>query len=190
MTPVQFDNLKHVLFGNQKQANTINDAVVGIVGKKLLERGVDLETESSVAEGIQAVLTEAITNPGSADELLIRLVAGDISYTNLGCGEVLTVLVDIPNPESPKVVFRIALLDSSMLVKEESVEVKAPFECVEEDDVDVDTKKHPELIDDFVLRVQALKETMLPMVPTAVKNVIADEAEQCLCIAEYYYRSR
>lgn len=183
MTVEEYDALKHVLFGNQKQANVINDAVVGIVGGKLKELGNSWDTEDAAIEVIKNILNDAINAPSTVDEDLVKLIAGEMSCNNLHADDVMVLTVEQPNPESPKHNFRIIIFGSEEQIRQPDTTETAGIHMVP----DVPTSSEPK-DDDYVARVKEIKDKLLPLVPTAIKKVLIDETEQCLCIAEYYYK--
>lgn len=182
MNVEEYNALKHVLFGNQKQANVINDAVVGIVGEKLKGLNYSWDSEDAIINVIKDMLNNAINAPGAADEELVKLVAGDMSCNNLHADDVMVLTVDQPNPESPKHNFRIMIFGSSEQILQPDTNETIGIHMVPATTEPVATD------DDYPARVREIKSKLLPLVPTAVKNALSDETEQCLCIAEYYYK--
>lgn len=116
LTKEQCLNVKHVLFGNQKQANITNEAVVKLVARGILNAKPDctLGTESEVSLAIQGILEGWVQQNYKAedpmDEVFIMLVAGEVSLANLKEDAPKYVNVYQPNPESPKYNFRVCKL--------------------------------------------------------------------------------
>lgn len=181
-------NVKSTLFGNQKQANVINDAVVAIVAQYLDGEGVDMSTLESTATGIYETLQEvAHTGMTSHGEMFVQLVAGRKSYDVLKEGLPYIVTQNQPNAESPKINFRV------IVVGEEE-----PEDVVENGEKDVYTGvkfDKPAAAPDEVLnpddtvaeQVRKLKDAILPMCPDAVKAEISDEYAQALYCAQAYF---
>lgn len=181
-------NVKAVLFGNQKQANVINDAVVSIVAQYLDSVGQDMQTEELVITGIQDNL-RLIAERGvrKEEEVFVQLVAGHKSYCILKEGSPCVVSVNQPNTESPKHNFRILVLG------EEDVE-----EGVESKDMDFEAGKHfekpaaaPDEVfdpdDSIAEQTRKLKDAIIPMCPPSVKEELADEYAQALYCAQAYF---
>lgn len=182
ITTEQFENVKHVLFGLQKQANVINESVVTIVTRKLLEiYGADaVMSEDAVAKTIESYLIEA-RDSDSVDDLLVMLIAGEQSLQNIKAIGPTYVDVVQPNPESPKVNFRVCVLGEETLVERNS---NVGYKSIDVSPSDTSIRED----DDFSTRARKIKDCILPSVPDAVKAEIPDnEYAQALCCAEYYY---
>lgn len=181
-------NVKATLFGNQKQANVINDSVVAIVAQYLDGASVNMDTQESTAEGIHSVLTSVAHNGMDKDgEMFVQLVAGRKSYDVLKEGLPYIITQNQPNVDSPKYNFRI------LVVGEED-----PEDVVENGEKDVYTgvkfdrpAAAPEEVlnpeDTIAEQVQKLKDAILPMCPEAVKSEIQDEYAQALYCAQAYF---
>lgn len=192
LNDTQFDNLKHVLFGLQKQANVINEAVIIICADGLAEQyGDDIfNSEDAIVESIGKYLNNVMSlGPdhirGSKDDImLIRLLSGEQSFVNLLVDGPKYVHIEQPNPDSPKRNFRILMLGE---VPEKDRDVVVNKTDTNTAKFNPDEKPYDES-DDFQTRVDKLRNAILPMVPAAVKAEVPDEYAQALCCAEYYYR--
>lgn len=107
------ENVKKVLFGNQKQADVINDAVAEDVTawlKELYGEGC-CYSEDGVVKTISQALQDACDPGEIANETLVKYVAGKKSLENLknALGPCV-VNVSQPNMDSPKRKFRIHVL--------------------------------------------------------------------------------
>ncbi len=188
MNTVEFDSLKRVLFGKQKQANAINDAVVTIVGDILKERaGCSWQCEDDVVTLIVNELNDAIANADTADRLFVQLVAGVDSYTNLTLDDVLMLVAEQPNPESPKYIFRIKVF-GDVDVAENAAEMEDADNSVHTTSVQ-HSSGIQETPDSCVARVNKVKRELLAVVPSGLERYLPDESDRCLYVAETYYRS-
>lgn len=190
----QLTNVTHVLFGNQKQANVINKAVVKIVARGLLDvsNSSCLDSEESVIKAATDYLQSLCDNGFSGSEHFVMLLAGEQSLACLKETGPKMVHVNQPNPESPKYTFRVGMLgeepdvDNSAELSDTSTgtgilgsSTSASFaECPYEP------------TDDFATRARKIKDAILPLCPGVVKTEIPnDEYAQALCMAEYYYKN-
>lgn len=176
--------VKKLLFGNQKQANVINDSVATIVGSYLDEHATAVPG-AELYQIVYDLITELSkeSSLSSDAELFIKLVCGEPSYNILCSGVPFIVTCDQPSTESPKYNFRITPLGEEAPSEPEASDALAisskptvgPDEVYNEDD-------------SFAERARKIKDAILPMVPAGVKSEIPDnEYAQALCCAEYYY---
>lgn len=183
----QVDNVKHVIFGNQKQANVQNESVVKIIARALTKEFGEscLNTEADVVESIRKLLLGCIDNgTASCDSNLIMLIAGEKSLANLEAMGPKTVIVNQPNPESPKFTFRIAMLgeDPDVDMEAEVGDVKAGASSAITYDVNAS---------DLTLKERALciKEQLLAVAPSATKAEVQDESLVALLTAEAFFKN-
>lgn len=181
-------NVKAVLFGNQKQANVINDAVVAIVTQFLDGNGVDMSTQNTTAEGIYTTLKEcAEYGLSKENEVFVQLVAGRNSYNVLKEGSPYIVSQNQPNADSPKYNFRIQIVGE-----------EAPDDEVESGDKEMYTgmkfEKPAASLDEVINpddtiaeQVRKLKDAILPMCPEGVKSEVENEYAQALYCAQAYF---
>lgn len=186
-------NVKAVLFGNQKQANVINDSVVAIVAQFLDGRSVDMSTQNSTAEGIYITLKECAEQGLSKEnEMFIQLVAGRKSYAVLKDGSPFIVSQNQPNTDSPKYNFRILVVGTEDTEDEAENGEKEMYTGMkfERPAASPDEVLCPD--DTISEQVRKLKDAILPMCPDAVKSELTDEYAQALyCASAYFdYNSR
>lgn len=188
LTEEQVLNVKHVLFGNQKQANVTNEAVVKIVARGISEvKGANsLNSESSFVEACRDYLQMVIEAKTTGTDTLIMLLAGEKSLANLNDIGPKQVYVNQPNPESPKHVFRIL-----MLGQEAEVDMSAEDNVIPvSSGASVSTSCPYERDDDIPTKARKIKDAILPLVPDIVKKELAgNEYAQALYEAEYYYKN-
>ena len=183
----QVDNVKHVIFGNQKQANVQNESVVKIIARALTKEFGEscLNTEADVVESIRKLLLGCIDNgTASCDSNLIMLIAGEKSLANLEAMGPKTVIVNQPNPESPKFTFRIAMLgeDPDVDMEAEVGDVKAGASSAITYDVNAS---------DLTLKERALciKEQLVAIAPQATLAEVQDDALSALLVAESFFKN-
>lgn len=181
-------NVKAVLFGNQKQANVINDSVVILVAQYLENSHKNMDTQESTVESIYDEL-KAIADFGITDynRIFIYLVAGRKSYDVIKEGVPYVVTKNQPNADSPKYNFRVCVVGEDD-VEDEVVHgeggvyagikferpAAAPDEVLNPDDTVAD-------------QVRKLKDAILPMCPDGVKEELEDEYAQALYCAQAYF---
>ena len=183
----QLDNVKHVLFGNQKQANVINDAVVGIVAEGLLEitHSAALDTESNVVEAIKGYL-QAKIDGGPGSDTLVKLVAGEQSFANLSAVGPKTVYAEPISPESPKYNFRIVMLGDQPGIDHEA-EARA-----EQPVLNTSIPYEPGFVPDdvsYTAQADYLKNAILPLLPPLIMQELQDEWKAALVGSQYYFRN-
>lgn len=176
--------VKKVLFGNQKQADSINDAVCGLVVDYLNSKGLDTNLDSidTAATAIESAIRKFIENPTQDVNaaIFIKLTTGERGYSNIMSGEVITLEVYTPNPDSPKHYFVARVFgDDAAAVPVDLHSAEGVAKAVTEEASD---------INDYKTYVQDLKKKMIPLVPSVIKEALSDENEQCLCIAQYYFK--
>ena len=181
------ENLKRVLFGKQKQANAINDAVVNIVETGLVKLGYMCLEEEHCAQVLEDALGKIVGGKVTMDESLkvfVSLVAGDYAIEMLESCEPVTVSVIQPSSESPKRIFRIVSAMNAIAEYDETT-----YKEIEETKpaTVVSTKIENETFADQAIR---MRDRILPTVPAAVKTEIPDnEWAQALCCAEAYIKN-
>lgn len=191
LTEQQVTNVKKVIFGNQKQANVTNEAVVKIIARGIAEEySTDvLNSEESFVDACKNYLQSCIDNPASGDDTLVMLLAGEVSLANVKAEGPRVVHVNQPNPESPKFTFRVGILgeDVDVDMSTESGE-SSVSDSKESGRVGVECPYDKD--DDYPTRARKIKDAILPLCPAAVKTEIPnDEYAQALCFAEYYYKN-
>jgi len=181
-------NVKAILFGNQKQANVINDAVVAIVAQFLDGKGADMSTQNVTAESIYMTLKEcAETGLSKENETFIQLVAGRKSYAVLKEGVPFIVSQNQPNVDSPKYNFRILEVGTEDVEDEVENGEKEMYAGMrfERPAASPDEVINPD--DTIAEQTRKLKDAILPMCPEAVKTEIPDEYAQALYCAQAYF---
>ena len=182
----QLANVKAVLFGNQKQANVINEAVVQIVAEYLDAESCSMEDEESVVHQIYDVLQLYTKNGVDRDDYtFVLLVTGPKSLQVLQDGVPYVITYDQPSIESPKHNFRITALG-----EEPEVEVSSSLPSVHATQFDKPAASPEEVIDPqdtIAEQTRKLKDAILPMVPESYKAEITDEYAQALSVAKDYF---
>lgn len=179
------DNIKQLIFGQQKQANVINDAVVKIIARELAEKEGkdDFFTIDDVEFAITEYLKGAVAG-NAYDETAMMLIVGEQSLANLKSGDLVSVSAETASETSTKVNFRIRPLSG----EDEAVDVSG----VRGNTGTVD-KPHAVTLSElppnatFQTEVDALRDKLLPLVPDAVKAEVADPYAQALFAAKSYY---
>lgn len=185
----QLSNMKRVLFGNQKQANVINDSVALYITRNALELGAleatSLYSEQTIVSSLSSYL-EGLTidsYSSNVNDDFILMLCGKQSLANLSSIGPKYCSVEQPNPESPKHNFRILMLGETPDL-DTSADVETPH--IERPKVDMKTVYNEQ--DDFMTRATKIKDAILPLVPDAVKTEIPNnEWAQALCCSEYFY---
>lgn len=186
-TAEQLENVKHVMFGKQKQANVTNEAVVKLIAGDLetCYGSSCLNSEETVKDAIKRYLEETIDGKFNNNDMVVMLIVGEQSYNCMKSSGPRVVSVDNPNPDSPKVLFRVYILGEVPEAQVSSdVTVGGPVLTPAKPSGSVDHS-----IDqyDYKTRVDMLVKEILPLVPEGVKKELTDPIAQCLCCAEYYY---
>lgn len=186
LNETQLENVKHVIFGLQKQANVTNEAVVKIVSTGLVQAMGEncIDTEQSTVDSIKAYLESLLSGEVSPNKILVMLVAGEESLAMLNADGPKVVTVDQPNPESPKNVFRINLLGAALddIKTDVDVPMDAPVGTTEE------PTEHREGWS-MQQEVEHIKSEILKVTPETVKQELAgNEWAQALYCAKEYYR--
>lgn len=187
---MEAENIKKVLFGNQRQADVINDAVVNFIGNFIVDNNVgSIANEGAVIDTISEYLSRCIDRPEIANELVIRFITGDMGYANLKSGAPLSLSVEKPNPESPKVLFRIVVFGNAPGTSTKTSTPTFTGEVVGESTASTTVNKKVEGTETFAERAERIKNEILSIVPCEVRREVTDEYAQALCCAEFYYKS-
>ena len=180
------ENIKHVLFGNQRQANSINEGVSLLVATSL-STIVNVSTSNTTDDIVKAI-SDAFNlyikgRPCVfSDSVFIMVVGGELSLDNIKnhIAENLTLSVTQPNPNSDKHVF--------MVIKDgDDVSNSYSDKSVPTSKASVDPDHVYNEDDDFQTRADKIRDAILEITPTAVKEEVADPYAQALCVAEWYY---
>lgn len=184
MTERELD-IKKLLFGNQKQANAINDSVVKIVSEYFYTHESELTVDGDLATKMYTMIQNITAGERTEDysqDLFLQLVCGPESFATWESGVPFIVTADQPSTESPKYNFRIYPLGAEVPEeKEEDTSLHIAAKPLVGPDEVYDDK------DDFPTRARKIKDAILPMVPESVKKEIDNEYAQALCCAEYFY---
>lgn len=163
------ENVKHIIYGNQKQANVQNESVVKLIARGVVAKHGDsaLATEDSAIKAITDLLQAAI-DTNDYDETLIMLIGGEVSLANLKADGPKVVVTNQPNPESPKMTFRIAKFgdtaDTDM-----SAEVKPdPAKTLPSDVITGPDIQPPKAFRDIVHETEKLKDAIIKVAPASV----------------------
>ena len=187
-TSEQLQCVKHVLFGKQKQANVTNEAVVKLVAGDLVAwfgGTACLSSEEEVKKSIKVFLQDTVDGKLTGNDTTVLLIAGEQSYNCLKSAGPKVVSVDEPNPDSPKVLFRIYVLGEVPAAEVDSyVKIGAgpTLTPAKSETADMGSEAY-----NYKVRVDNLVKEILPLVPEGVKKELSDPVAQCLCCAEYYY---
>lgn len=185
------DNIKALLFGQQKQASVINDAVVKMVARELSSvLGVSDTVDVDDAHAkIMSYLFACVNSSAPYTDDVLMLIVGEQGLANLKSGEEVTVTEDDASETSTKKYYRI--------------EVKGQNAAVDNSgDLGYKVKQQNALPNggvanyggrdrnaDFWTQAQQLRGAIQPLVPDAVKQEIPDNVfAQCLVCAEQYFK--
>lgn len=181
--------VKKLLFGNQKQANVINDAVATIVCRTFYNLPPEDRAGNDLNEQMYAAIQATVSFITSGEKVspdgrtFIMLTCGADALALLSSGTPYIVNMWQPSIESPKWNFRIAPLGVNEQVEEESHDESAPVgkPLVGPDEVYSDN-------DSLAQRVEKIKNAIVPMAPqSAMAELGNDEYKVALCYAEYFY---
>lgn len=179
----QLTVVKHVIFGLQRQANVINDAVVKIIARGIANFMGGAECmcdERTFADAVASYLNECVVQGSASDPDLVMLIAGEKSLAALNAAGPKIVTCDTVSDDSPKYNFRIAklgqtLADNSYAVKPKKEAVQITGEYVKEDE-------------SYRAQAEKLKNDILAVAPEAMKAEINDNDYMlALCAAPYYF---
>ena len=185
-TEQHLENIKEVLFGNQKQANVTNEAVVKLVARELsVAIGLtDSAGHADIDAAIMKYLEGAITATVQFTDDVLMLIAGEQSIANRNSGQPCQAYHRQPSEQSPKMMYRIvtfgenADIDNTGEVGGNNSFSPTPVSTVNK------TVENA----DFYTQARQLRDAILPTVPDAVKAEIPDnEWAQCLVCAKGYF---
>lgn len=203
ISDAQLVSVKHVLFGNQKQANVINESVASIVAKHLIENFGEsaVSTEDGIAKNIETCLNSYIDNPSHLDgkaKMFVMLTAGEQSLANIAAASgnenaVATVMI-MPVDNSPKVNFRVHLdvkpaeVERDAMVGNISSTPKFDSELKGDDRDDV-TKPFVERKTNMQPQEAAdwLQGKILAVAPHAFDSEFVDDKSKALYYADAYF---
>lgn len=192
-TPEQLENVKHIMFGKQKQANVTNEAVIKLIANGLVSAygNYCLDTEESTKNTIKRYVQDTVNDRFVDNDVVILLIVGEQSFNCIKSDGPKTVSVEQPNPESPKVLFRVYALGEVPEAEIESYgRLGAGPQFVSPAEVSTVPNASGEknlTLYDYKARVESLVKEILPLVPDGVKSELSDPYQQCLCCAEYFY---
>lgn len=174
------DNIKQIIFGQQKQANVINDAVVKIIARELADKAGkdDLFTIDDVEFAIMEYLKGAVGG-NTYDDTAMMLIVGEQSLANLRSDELVTVTAETASDTSTKVNFRIRPL-SGAEADVDSTGVRGDAQATSYNKPAATTMQERDPNATFQNTVDDLRDKLLPMVPDAVKAEVSDPYAQAL----------
>ena len=196
------ENVKGVIFGQQKQAGVQNDAVVKLIARELSEK-MGVSEISSIDEAhahIMAYLNGAVNKAVNYNGDVLMLIAGEQSLSNLESGELVTVTESEASESSTKHYYRILLdgqepdIDNTgSLGSVPSMDFKSeemPSNHIPERERGEGFKRlDPNA--SFATQAAQLLDAIRPLVPDAVKSEIPNnEYAQALVCAEQYFKYR
>lgn len=197
------NNIKELLFGQQKQASVINDAVVKMVARELSATfGInDTSSLDDAHAKIMSYLFAVVGNGVTYNEDALMLIVGEQSLANLKSGEIVSVYESDASDTSTKKIYRIntqnqATVDNTGEAGNKSTYEALPGNVIEDarDWYPESYQKEQKKLDpnaDFWLKAQQLRDAILPLVPDAVKTEIPNnEFAQALVCAEQYFSYR
>lgn len=195
LSPAELENVKHVIFGLQKQASVQNDAVCIIISREITKHmtASALETQDSFIEACKEYIQRCIDGKIEPDENAFMLLCGKDSLSALGVPGPRVVDIIQPSIESPKLLFRVGKLGETAHTALSGDTSANAHEADTTSSVD-STSTHREIdvhineTDSFAVKAEKLKNLILPCVPEAVKTEIPDnEYAQALVCAEAYF---
>lgn len=176
---MNYDGLKKVLFGNQKQGDAINTAVAQLIGVELEKHGIQGDWPSAIKKYTEVVTSGAIT----PNKMVLSLIYG---AGILGCELLnnLTFNMYQPYDDSPKWVFELVDANGTSYSLDKVVEpVSTPLEEVKVVGFKSDY--------DYLARAKAVKNKIYSLVPTSIKSEFEGELgewQAALLFAEEYYK--
>lgn len=193
LTPEQCNNVKHVIFGNQKQANVTNEAVVKLIAREIVkeEPSCQMSTEVDVMTAIQHILERWIQNGYDAvetdEETFVALVAGEVSLSILRSDGPKYVNVSQPSPDSPKYNFRIYRLGEGEPEVDMSAEMSSSrptYTMASGSGIDVENNRQ-----DIVAWTEELKNKIISVAPESVVHEFNNDYAAALYLYPDYMRS-
>lgn len=163
-----YEELKKVLFGEQKQGDAINSVVAVIVGKDIATSSTTACTTredwlNAIRKYTEFVINNGVANRSNTIALLYGLEAVDAIYNedinDFGCKQ--------PYPDSPKCVFYLTGNSGNTysLSDTESGEWLYASDIPETAIVE----------DEYVLRAKKLKDAIYPLIPVSVRRKFTGE---------------
>lgn len=198
------DNVKHVLFGNQKQANVINESVVLIVARHIVDIAGSVEAladEASVVVDIEGIVTKIIDGEMNLDgksKIFIMLTAGEQSLANIVDGlNTEGVRPQLysgrPNENSPKYNFRVLVekdpaavdhsADTTGFVESHSI-TEPTGDTTEDKHISFEDRKknmQPQEAADW------LQANIIKLAPSAFDGEFVDEKSKALYYSNAYF---
>lgn len=203
VTDTQLTNVKHILFGNQKQANVINESVASIVARHLVESGFEsaLNSEADIMEAIKSTLDKYIESPETLDgkgKMFVMLTAGEQSLANIASAaqneNAIATVVYLGVDGSPKVNYRVHLDVKPAEIERDAVigdiSSKPAFDKdLKGDDKDDTIKPYNERKTNMQPQEAAdwLQAKILQVAPHAFDNEFVDEKSKALYYADAYF---
>lgn len=188
----QCDVVKHVLFGNQRQSNVTNEAVVKLVAREIVLYNPDchLKYPTTTALAIKGLLEEWVSTQYGAtrdlDEVFVMLVAGEESLAALRADGPKVVSVTQPSPDSPKYNFRIQMLGDAPDVDMSATVGEAPAVENPVSSSGYTMENHDVDPDDIVTQTAILKDKILQVAPPAVLSEFNDDYAAALYMYPTY----
>lgn len=160
-----YDELKKILFGNQKQGDAINTAVVNLVGQ-VLDHNTRGEWPARIKEYSEEEFKKSNPNLN-----ILSLIYGVGIYDIAGVLKDAHVECTKPYSDSPKYVFT-AVTSEGLRVSLDT-DVESSETDVVSSDVEVSSVSYE--ADDHVARAIAVKNKVYPFVPESVKACFTGE---------------
>ncbi len=197
------ENVKHVLFGLQKQGNVINEALCDDITNFICEQlgGEACSSEDSVIDSIKQLGQDVIDGTHELPDWFIKYVMGTQSFNNLKTSHSpLVMSAERSNPESPKMNFRILVLGE---LPEESAEstlrtatggftVTGPEVSHQDMGATLKTElpnSKSEHMETARERVDRLVRTLSRLCPIEAAKELDSDIERALYVSEFYFKN-
>lgn len=120
--------LKSVLFGQQKQADSINTTITRMIYNVLVEGGYNVGGDdlASIEKEVLRYVTDVVDGKPALDNDILELVVGPDSVAVLNSAQPMTVVSSPVSAESTKVKFRIVSLGDAVATPEVELGTVAP----------------------------------------------------------------
>ena len=195
----QLSNVKHVLFGNQKQANVINESVASIVANYIVSKNSlnSLSSESTVSDAIHKLLGTCVAfSPqlNGRDKMFVMLTSGEQSLANIMTAgsnqDTVATIMTMDSESSPKVNFRVSLDRKPGAITREATsrplfDKDMSGDSVDDKTVDFDERKQsmsPQEAADW------LQANILKVAPSAFDGEFVDDKSKALYYANAYFK--
>lgn len=175
-----YDELKKVLFGNQKQGDAINMVVAKIVGDTVAENTPEGEWPQRIEQYVKSEINKEYPN------LMVLALIFGVNVFGVKDFSNAEIFASQPYPDSPKWVFELMTNTGDMI----SMDLSGTKSALTEAEESLFESKTEYSADDHVSRAQAEKDKIYPLVPASIKSCFEGEIgewQASLLFAAQYY---